>query len=491
MGAGIPTSQGLDPRGQPVDSGPDQGARLAPKAAAGSTLNIGPILVQTIRHFFPDLNAWIDEIDDPRFPPLVVYHKRFLVWWGLSLFLCKLSSRRQLDYQFNSDGPAVLANLNRLAGTAQDSRPVNQTLEYFLEQTGGAPIAGLRRRMVRRLIRMKALDPARLQGRFVVLIDGSGYLVFGSRHCDHCLTQPHGETTRYMHQVLEAKLLGPTGTVVSIATEFIDNSDIPSAPAGTSQEQLKQDCELKALRRLMAGLRREFPQLRICLDGDSLYACGEGFQIAKDYRCDYIYVFKPGRTPALWQDFQGLLRLCPDQRVERTTPQGIRQIYRWVNGLQYTDSDGREWTFNAIECTETNKDGERSVWSWVTSLEVSHQTVVEVATDGGRQRWRTENEGFNAQKNSGLNLEHAYSHTCWAAYYFLLQIAHLLLQLVEKGSLLRHLAQELGKRTAVELYGSLKNMAQRLLDSLRYRHWPDEAFDPTAAGSIQIRIDSS
>jgi hypothetical protein len=32
-----------------------------------------------------------------------------------------------------------------------------------------------------------------------------------------------------------------------------------------------------------------------------------------------------------------------------------------------------------------------------------------------------------------LNLEHAYSHTCWAAYYFLLQIAHLLLQLVEKG----------------------------------------------------------
>jgi hypothetical protein len=43
----------------------------------------------------------------------------------------------------------------------------------------------------------------------------------------------------------------------------------------------------------------------------------------------------------------------------------------------------------------------------------------------------------------------------------------------------------------VELFGSLKNMAQRLLESLRFRPWPDEAFDPTAAGSIQIRIDSS
>jgi len=444
-----------------------------------------------VGHFFPDLNAWIDQIDDPRFLPLVIYHKRFLVWWGLSLFLCKLSSRRQLDYQLNSDGPEVLGNLNRLAGTAQDSRPVNQTLEYFLEQIGSAPIASLRQRMVQRLVRMKALDAARLQGRFVVLIDGSGYLVFGSRHCDACLTQRHGETTLYLHQVLEAKLLGPAGTVVSIATEFIDNRDARGGAAGASQEQVKQDCELKALRRLLATLRWEFPQLRICLGGDGLYACGEGFQVAKDYKCDYIYTFQPGRLPALWEDFQGLLQLCPEQRVEWTTPQGVRQVYRWVNGLHYTDSDGRAWTCNAITCTETDKDGKKSEWSWITSLDVSRETVVDVATRGGRERWRAENEGFNTQKNSGVNLEHAYSHTCWAAYYFLLQIAHLLLQLIEKGSLLRQLAQEQGKRTAVELFGSLKNMAQRLLESLRYWHWSDEAFDRTGARSIQIRLDSS
>jgi hypothetical protein len=345
--------------------------------------------------------------------------------------------------------------------------------------------------MISRLIRMKALDEARLQGRFVIPIDGSGYLVFRTRHCDHCLTQRHGETTLYMHQVLEAKLLGPAGTVFSIATEFIDNRDAQGVAAGSSQEQVKQDCELKALRRLLVGLRAEFPQMRFCLNGDSLYGCGEGFQVAKDYRCDFIYVFKPGRLPALWQDFQGLLRLCADQRLEPVTPQGTRQVYRWINGLRHTDSAGRDWSFNAIHCRETNVDGTETEWAWVTSLEVNRETVIEVATKGGRERWRTENEGFNTQKNSGLNLEHAYSHTCWQAYYFLLQIAHLLLQLVEKGSLLLHLAQEQGKRRAVDLFGSLKNMAQRLLESLRYRHWPDEAFDPAGAGSIQIRLDSS
>ncbi len=70
---------------------------------------------------------------------MVVYNKRFLVWLGLSLFLCKLSSRRQLDFQFNTDGPEVLPNLNRLAGTTQDSRPVNKTLEYLLKKIGPRP----------------------------------------------------------------------------------------------------------------------------------------------------------------------------------------------------------------------------------------------------------------------------------------------------------------------------------------------------------------
>ena len=307
----------------------------------------------------------------------------------------------------------------------------------------------------------------------------------------HAQPQRHGETTLYMHQVLEAKLLGPSGTVVSIATEFIDNSDAQSAPAGSSQERVKQDCELKALRRLLTKLRAEFPQLRICLCGDGLYACGEGFQVAKDYKCDYIYTFQPGRLPALWEDFQGLLQLEPEQHVEWTTPRRGQQVYRWVKALDYTDSDGREWTVNALACTETNTEGNQTEWSWLTSLDLSRETVVAAATHGGRERWRAENEGFNTQKNSGLNLEHAYSHTCWAAYYFLLQIAHLLLQLVEKGSLLRHLAQQQGRRTAVELYGSLKNIAQRLLDSLRYSRWPDEAFDRVNAGGIQIRLDSS
>jgi hypothetical protein len=402
----------------------------------------------------------------------------------------QLRSRRQLDYQLNSDGEHALANLNRLAGTDQQTRPVNKTLDNYLGRIGAQPLVGLRTRLVRRLIRMKTLDQARLQGRWVVPVDATGFLVFRERHCPHCLTRVHGTTTLYMHQVLEAKLLGPADLVISLGTEFIDNRDTADTPADTGAEQQKQDCELKALSRLAPALKRDYPQLPLCLSGDGLYACGRTLQIAKDNQWAYVLTLLPGRLPTVWQEFQTLLALCPDQRVELTTPARVRQVYRWVHDLSYTDSAGREWSFTAVQCDETRSDGSTTTWAWITDLHVNHDTVVEVATKGGRQRWHLENQGFNTQKNSGLNLEHAYSHEQWQSYYYLLQIAHLLLQLLQQGSLLRQLAAAAHK-TPKQLFGSLTNMVHRLLESLRFRWWPAQVFDVAAAARIQIRWDSS
>lgn len=491
MGTRTSPPQDLGPRGQPADPGSGPKPCHQPQTPPGTTLNIGPILALTVRHFFPQFNDWIDQIPDPRFQPFVIYHKRFLLWWGLTLFLCKLSSRRQLDFQCNTDGPYVLDNLNRLAGTQQQTRPVHDTLDYFLGRSGVAGVFGLRTLMMRHLLRMKVLDSARLLGHVVAATDGTGYLVFNQRHCPHCLTRQCGSRTLYMHQALEAKLLGPADTVLSMGTAFIDNRDRAELPVGASVEQQKQDCELKALRRLGEQLRHDYPQLRLCLSGDALFGCGEGLQIAKDYRFDYVYVFKEGRLPTVWADFQGLLPLVPEQRVELWTPQGTKQVYRWINELSYRDSANRPWQFNAVQCEQTTAEGEQTLWAWVTNLPVNRNTVIDIATKGGRQRWHIENQGFNTQKNSDLNLEHAYSRgPHWAAYYVLLQLAHLLLQLVEKGSLLKQLAAAVGQRV-LGLYGSLKNMAYRLLESLRQLRWPDAVYDAKQAGRIQIRLDSS
>jgi len=404
----------------------------------------------------------------------------------------QLGARRQLDYDLDCRDSEVLTNLNRLAKTEQSTRPVHDTLHYFVGRTGAAPYAWLRRCMMQRLIRMKALDAARLQGRFVVALDATGHLAFRTRHCPHCLVYRHATHTVYLHQVLEAKLLGPGGTALSIATEFIENRD---DDATLGADQRKQDCELKALTRLMPELRHDFPQLRLCLSGDGLYACGRTLQLAKDHHCNYVLVFKEGHMPAVWADFQSLLPLCPKNILEHRPAEGIHQVYRWVHDLSYQDDEHRTWTFHAILCAETVTQGDEPItttFAWLTDLHVSACTVVEVATKGGRHRWHIENQGFNRQKNSGLNLEHAFctNPELLKAYYYLMQIAHLMLQIFEAGSLLRHLAAECG-RTPWQLFGGLNNLARRLLESLRYRTWGNEAFAPDPNQPIQIRFDSS
>jgi hypothetical protein len=427
------------------------------------------VLARTVRHFFPDFNAWLDQLPDGRLQGLICYPRRFLAWWGIGLYLFRLGSRRQLDFDLSADSGA-LANVNRLAGTALRSRPVHDTLDYFLGRSRPEGLARLRRQMIARLVRMKVFEPARVQGRLRVVVDGTGHLAFGKPHCPHCLVQRHGATTLYLHQVLEAKLLGPGAVALSMGSTFIDNAD---AGRAGSARQRKQDCELKAFDRLAVGLKRDFPQARLCLSGDSLFGCGRVLQVCRDNSWSYLLVFKPGRTPALYEEFEQLLRLCPDNRLRREGRDGVVRAYRWVEGLRYEDSEGRKWELNALECKETVA-GQTTTFAWVTDLKLSAKTVEEV-TQSGRDGWRIENEGFNCQKNSELKLEHAYSTDPQKlkSYYLLLQIAHVLIQLLERGSLLVRLARQYGK-SPWQLFGSQKNLARRLLEGMRYALvWPE------------------
>jgi hypothetical protein len=403
----------------------------------------------------------------------------------------QLGSRRQLDFELRDGGPRVLANLNRLAQAEQKTLPVHDTLDHFL---GHVPLAGwerLRTRMVQRLVRMKALDAARLLGRLVLLIDGTGLLCFPRRHCPHCLVRRHGQRTLYLHHVLEAKVLGPGGVVVSVGSEFIENADAGGGKGKTADE-VKQDCELKALARLLPRIKEAYPQLSFVLALDSLYACGPVFALVQALGWSLVVTFKEGRTPALWQEYRALVKACPGNVLRRAWGDGRVEEFRWVRQLAYQDSDGRDWKLDALECTETTADGGNQYFAWLTGLPVGPKTVEEIAQKGGRYRWKIENEGFNRQKNSGLNLEHVYSTDPerWKAYYLLLQIAFILVQLVERGSLLRRLAADLG-RPVWKLFGSLKNVARRLLDSVRFVAWEASWFDPRQAGTLRIGLDSS
>jgi hypothetical protein len=51
------------------------------------------VLAQTIRHFWPELNDWLDDVPDPRSAASTTYAARFLLWWGLSRLRHAVSGR--------------------------------------------------------------------------------------------------------------------------------------------------------------------------------------------------------------------------------------------------------------------------------------------------------------------------------------------------------------------------------------------------------------
>jgi hypothetical protein len=406
------------------------------------------------------------------------------------LVLFQLRSRRQLDFALDARGTQILDNLNRWAGTHPATRPVHQTLTYFWGRIGASPRAGLRTRRGRRWVRRQGRDAARLLGRWVVAIAATGYLTFKYRHCDHWWVQQHGDATRSFHQVLEANLLGPAGLAISLGTVFIDTSDHADPPAAANADQRKHAGERKALNRWDAPLNHHFPQWPIGYRGDGIYACGRSFQRAPDSQRAYVFTFTPGRWPRVGQDFHSLLPVGPQQRVELETPAKVRPVYRWVRDRSSTDSANRTWSFTAIHGQETYPDPATTTWAWVTNLQVTAATGVALAPKGGRPRWHIEHQGLNTPKNSAVNREHASRHRHWQASYYLLPIAHLILQLLEPGNWLRRLAAEVGQ-TPRPLFGSLTNIARRLLERVRYVRWAEAVSDVAAAARIQIRLASS
>lgn len=406
-------------------------------------MEVWPALLKTLRHFFPDFRSWLFSVVDPRDPRFIVYPIAYALAAGLMLFLTKLGSRRQMRFQFRTS--SFIRNLNTLCATSCETMLHPDTLAYLACRLPWDQLSELRLAMIQALIRKRCLEGGRLLGRwYLVAVDMTGQLTFSERHCGHCLTQKQGDKTLYYHPVLEAKLVTPDGFALSIATEFVENP---------TPDVEKQECERTAFARLAERLKRDFPQLRICLLLDGLYACGPVFDLCRDNDWRYIITFKEGSAPAVFGDYESLKKAAGAAPHRHVQP-AVQQTYEWVHGVSFSGH-----AVNVLECVETRPRKQSTRFVWVTDLAVDEGNHVELANRGGRVRWKIENQGFNIQKNNGYALEHAYSENEQALknFYLLLQIAHIIAQLLEKGMLAKKLPE----------IGALKNVARLLLEELR------------------------
>ena len=390
-------------------------------------------LLATAQHFFGNFIHLFVGVRDPRQPELIIYPLAALLFAGLLMFICRLGARRQIGLLFRDNAPSA----SKFEARFEVARcPHGDTLKAAFRQLQPAELQAVVTGLTATWIRRKVLYATRLLDHdYLIAIDGTGVLVFTERHCVHCLTRTHQGVTTYYHPVLEAKLVTTTGFAFSVMTEFIENP---------GEHPTKQDCELKAFYRLAQRLKQRFPRLPICLLLDGLFAGGPTFTRCEQYGWKYLITLQDGDLPSVHQDFEALMALAPDNRL-RFTPSGyppIPQAFRWMNDLNSVDTEQHAHSLAVIECLETELvDGQPQTtrFKWVCNFNVTPKNVISLANQGGRLRWKIENEGFNVQKHGGYALEHAYTQNPTAAkvFYFLLQIAHLLSQLMAHGSLFR------------------------------------------------------
>jgi hypothetical protein len=376
---------------------------------------------------------------------------------GLNLFLLKEGSRNSIN-NHRKDG-YFSEHYKRMFGMRL---PHQDTVADLLCDLPCEQVEEVKMDLMSELFEQKWLRPYRLLGKYyLIAIDATGVISFDERHCEHCLSKKskNGKVT-YFHYVLEAKLITPDGLAISLASEWIEN---PTADFD------KQDCERKAFLRLAAKLKKQYPRLPICILADGLYPYENAFKTCEENGWKFIFVLQEGSLKTVQEELVLTRRREPVTEFY-TVNKGwrIKQEYRYQTDIEYHD----KYTLHWIECIETrNKmiqsqektppsrsSPETSHFEYVTNVEPDRDNVREISRSG-RLRWKIENEGFNTQKCGGYELEHKYclnSYNGLKNYYTLLQIAHAINQLIEKGKCITEILKLRPKETLHNLWYKLK-----------------------------------
>ncbi len=415
-------------------------------------INLLEEVVNIIRQYFPELLTKFEKLTDVRNQSYVMYKMKVIFLVRLMALMCEIKSMNEISREFNTE--ETIQNIAKICGLNLDEIPHHDTINNVFETVEITELEQIVKYIITRLIRSKMLERYKIRGKYYhIVVDGTGLATSRKKYNENCLTKKktdkNGEEyIEYSTYVLEAKLVAGD-MVFSIGTEFVENAN---------ESKSKQDCETKAFKRLAEKIKKEYPRLKILISGDALYASKPVIDICKGNKWKYIIRFKEGAIPTLYQEFETIAKRENETRKEN---------YECVTNIEY-----KENKTNVIRYTEIKEDT-KTEFIYITDLPVSDKNI-ENTVYVGRKRWKIENEGFNIQKNGTFDIGHLYSKNQVAikVHYLLIQIAHTIRQLLEKGSIkikeLKCKIKEISQLLKTTLISSTPNLTNHMKIQLRF-----------------------
>ena len=412
--------------------------------------NILKDLVTIINQYFPKLIKQFNGLTDTRNQSYVKYQMKVIFMVRLMGLMCEIKSMQGLTRELNTK--ETIKNIAQICGLKLEEIPHCDTINDVFENIKIEELEEIRKYMINKMIRNKMLDRYKIRDKYYhIIVDGTGLATSRKKYNKNCLVKNKAdkngkEYQEYSTYVLEAKLV--VGEMVfSIGSEFVENED---------EKVTKQDCEINAFKRLAKKIKEEYPRLKIIIGADALYASKPIIDICKANGWKYIIRFKEGKIPTLYNEFKTV--------VEREN-ESNKDNYEYVTKLDY-----QEEKVNIIKYTDKKENSE---FVYMTDLPISDKNI-EATIGVGRKRWKIENEGFNIQKNRTFDIGHLYSKNQIAikAHYLMIQIAHILRQLLERGiKEIKELAlklKEISQTLKQELISTITNLEVHKKVQLRF-----------------------
>ena len=239
------------------------------------------------KRFCPKLFQRFAETQDPRHQSYIEYSSKVMLGTVYYKGIGGITSMQDMTGKFNNT--ETVSNIMSFLGEKEtEFLPHGVTINEYFAELESTQLQEVQQSMVYDLIRKKTFNDARYLKKWLIIIDGS-QLYSGNRKINNKCLERHynkgtdNEVVNYHTDVLEAKIVLGDKLIVSIASEFIENNgEDEEKQKRMSEEERKQDCEIKAFKRLSKKLKKRFPRLPIILLADSLYACETAMNICRD-----------------------------------------------------------------------------------------------------------------------------------------------------------------------------------------------------------------
>jgi hypothetical protein len=375
--------------------------------------------------------------------------------YGILCFVLQISSRREANRKLT--GPVLLGHL-RAVFPDMEKLPHQDTLNRILSCIDVEKLQQAHIQMIRRLIRNKKFERRLVAGCYPIVFDGTQKAVRRELVSEQWLERrinagTDKEDTQYYVYVLEASLAFANGLSLPLMSEFLNYAE------GDTDND-KQDCELRAFKRMAHRLKSEFPRLPIMVLLDGLYPNGPVFQICRKNHWQFMIVLKDDSLKSVWEEFNGLSQLEPNQQADRIWG-NRRQHFRWVNDIEYRydTNQKKKQIVHVVVCEESWEEldvqghpiEKRSRHAWVSSEPLTKKDLHERCNLGARHRWAIE-EMILVEKHQGYSYEHLFSHD-WNAmkgYHYLMHLGHALNVLAQYSEHLLAVVVAKGVRAFIE-----------------------------------------